>query len=178
MLFPRQKTPDLELATLDHGEFKLSNEQSQRGTLICFYRGYHCPLCIKYLTELDRLVPEFEKRGINVIAVSSDAKDRAELMRDKVDAKNLRFGYGLPLTEARDWGLFISTSNGKTSVGVEEPDLFAEPGLFLISPDRSLYFSSVQTMPFVRPSFREMLGALDFVIEKNYPARGEYRGEV
>jgi hypothetical protein len=37
---------------------------------------------------------------------------------------------------------------------------------------------SVQTMPFVRPHFRELLGALDFAIEKDYPARGEYEGAV
>jgi hypothetical protein len=33
-------------------------------------------------------------------------------------------------------------------------------------------------MPFVRPSFRELLGAVDFAIEKSYPARGEYTGPV
>ena len=88
------------------------------------------------------------------------------------------FAHSLPLATARDWGLFISTGRGKTSIGIEEPALFSEPGLFLVSPDRSLYFSSVQTMPFIRPSFAELVGALDFVIEKNYPARCEYTGEV
>ncbi len=28
------------------------------------------------------------------------------------------------------------------------------------------------------PGFAELVGALDFAIEKNYPARGEYTGEV
>jgi hypothetical protein len=37
---------------------------------------------------------------------------------------------------------------------------------------------SVQTMPFVRPHFSELLAAVDFAIEKNYPARGEYTGAV
>lgn len=35
------------------------------------------------------------------------------------------------------------------------------------------YFGTVQTMPFARPAFDQILGALDFVIAKNYPARGE-----
>ena len=60
-----------------------------------------------------------------------------------------------------------------SSAGVEEPALFSEPGLFLIRPDRTLYFASVQTMPFARPHFADILAALDFVIAKNYPARGE-----
>ena len=40
-------------------------------------------------------------------------------------------------------------------------------------PDHTLYFAIVQTMPFVRPHFSELLTALDFVIAKDYPARGE-----
>jgi len=97
-------------------------------------------------------------------------------MADKVGANALRFGYGLPLSVARDWGLYISTSRGKTSIGIAEPALFSEPGLFIVNADRSLYYLSVQSMPFVRPSFRELLGAVDFAIEKSYPARGEYTG--
>ena len=63
--------------------------------------------------------------------------------------------------------------SGKTSVGIEEPALFSEPGLFLVRPDGTLYWSAVQTMPFSRPHFADVLTALDFVIDKNYPARGE-----
>ena len=33
-------------------------------------------------------------------------------------------------------------------------------------------------MPFARPNFRELVGALDFVIANDYPARGEYTGEL
>jgi len=60
-----------------------------------------------------------------------------------------------------------------TSMGVEEPREFAEPGLFMMKPDRTLYFISIQSMPFARPSWREVLGAIDFVVEKDYPARGD-----
>ena len=55
----------------------------------------------------------------------------------------------------------------------EEPAIFSEPGLFLVRPDGTLYFGTVQTMPFARPAFDQILGALDFVIAKGYPARGE-----
>jgi len=79
----------------------------------------------------------------------------------------------LDLAVARAWGLYISTGRGTTSAGVEEPALFSEPGLFLVRPDRTLYFTSVQTMPFARPHFSDILAALDFVIAKDYPARGE-----
>lgn len=50
---------------------------------------------------------------------------------------------------------------------------FAEPGLFLIGPDRTLYYDAAQTMPFARPSFDDLAKDIDFALAKNYPARGE-----
>jgi hypothetical protein len=77
------------------------------------------------------------------------------------------------IEKSREWGLYISTSRGVTSLGVEEPPLFAEPGLFLVKPDRTLYWASISTMPFARPHFNEIAQAIDFALSKNYPARGE-----
>lgn len=178
MLMPRKKTPNLTLPILGGERFDLASYGGERGTVVCFYRGLHCPLCATYLMELERLTPQFEDRGVKTIAVSSDAEDRTQQMADKIEAKNLRLAYDLTLAGAREWGLYISTSRGKTSIGIEEPPLFSEPGLFLVNADRSLYYMSVQTMPFVRPHFSELLSALDFAIEKNYPARGEYQAAV
>ena len=178
MLFPRQPTPPLTVETLAHGRFDLSSEVPKHFTLIVFYRGLHCPLCAKYLIELERLVPEFEKRGVTVLALSSDDQERTQKMADKVQAKNLRFGYGLPLDIARQWGLYISASRGKTSIGIDEPTLFSEPGVFMVRPDGTLYYGNVQTMPFARPNFADLVGGLDFIVANDYPARGEYQGEV
>ena len=178
MLIPRQKTPDLAVPTLDHGAFDLAQESNERGVVICFYRGLHCPICANYLKEFEKRAPEFAERGVGVLALSSDGEERARAMADKIEAKHLRFGYDLPLAVARDWGLYISTSRGKTSIGIEEPALFSEPGLFMVTPEQTLYYGAVQTMPFVRPHFSELVGALDFAIEKSYPARGEYTGAV
>jgi peroxiredoxin len=178
MLIPRQKTPDLTLETLDHGTFDLTTDGSERGTVICFYRGLHCPLCATYLTEFQKRVADFAERGVKTIAISSDGQERTRAMADKIGADTLRFAYDLPLAKAREWGLYFSTSRGKTSIGIEEPALFAEPGLFMVTPEQTLYYGSVQTMPFVRPHFSELVGALDFAIANNYPARGEYTGAV
>ena len=178
MLMPRQKTPDLAVPTLDHGAFDLSAESAERGTVICFYRGLHCPICANYLTELEKRVDDFAERGVATIAISSDGEERTRAMAEKIGAAKLRFGYDLSLEKAREWGLYISTSRGKTSIGIEEPALFSEPGLFMVTPQQTLYYGSVQTMPFVRPHFSELVGALDFAIANDYPARGEYQGAV
>jgi peroxiredoxin len=178
MLIPRQSVPSLNLPLVGGGQFVLADEKPAFATLVVFYRGLHCPICATYLKELERLTPDFATKGVTTIAVSSDTEERATDMATKIGAAQLRFAYGLPLEDARKWGLFISTSRGKTSIGIEEPALFSEPGVFLIRADGTLYFASVQTMPFVRPHFQDMIGALDFVQKNDYPARGEHTGAV
>lgn len=178
MLFPANVVPALTVPTNDQGSFDLAKQPAEQFNLIVFFRGLHCPLCAKYLKELGSLLPEFKKRGVDVIAVSSDNEQRSAEMAEKVGMPELKFGYGLPLQTAREWGLYISKGIGKTSAGVQEPDLFAEPGLFLVRPDGTLYYGAVQTMPFARPGFNDLLMAIDYAIGKNYPARGEYQGEI
>lgn len=177
MLTPRKPVPDLTLPLAGGGEFTLSKEGSERGTVVCFYRGLHCPICAAYLSELARLAPEFQERGYDVIAISSDEEDRAKEMQGKL-RNPLRIAYGLKLADAKAWGLYISEGRGKTSIDIEEPKLFSEPGLFIVNSDQTLFFGSTQTMPFTRPHFSELVKAVDFTIAKNYPARGEYTGAV
>ena len=175
---PREAVPALDLPLTTGGRYTLGAAPGAAFDLLVVYRGLHCPICTKYLLELERLEPEFRKRGVQVIALSSDSEDRARQMADKVKAAGVKFAYGLDLASARRWGLYISTSRGKTSTGVEEPPLFSEPGVFIVRPDGTLYYGAVQTMPFARPQFQDLLGAIDFAIAKDYPARGEYAGEV
>lgn len=172
-LFPRQPVPALEVPTVDGDTWRLAERTPANFTMVAFYRGLHCPICSRYLGELARLQGEFAERGVEAIAISTDGDERAREAKQAWGLDSLTVGYALSLEAARAWGLYISTSRGKTSTGMEEPALFAEPGLFLVRPDGTLYFGSVQTMPFARPSFREVLGALDFVLKSGYPARGE-----
>jgi peroxiredoxin len=158
--------------------FALGSKPADKFDLLVFYRGLHCPICIKYLMELEALVPDFDQRGVRVVAISSDSADRAKSMAEKINASKLSIGYDLSLASAREWGLYISASKGKTSIGIEEPALFSEPGIFIVRPDATLYYASTQTMPFARPSFRDLLAAIDFAINKDYPARGEYTGAL
>lgn len=172
-LMPRQKVPDLEVATVGGGLWRLSERTPERFTMLVFYRGWHCPQCKGYLKDLDNKAAEFAAKGVDIFVVSSDGEERAVQTKPDWRLDNLTVGYGLDLDMARRWGLYISTGRGKTSAGIEEPALFSEPGLFFIRPDGTLYFAAVQTMPFARPRFADLLVALDIVIARDYPARGE-----
>lgn len=172
-IMPRQPTPDLSVETLDNGQWSLAERTPQKFSLVVFYRGLHCPICKPYLRELDRQFTAFTELGVEAIAISSDTVERARQSQADWALKQVPVGYGLSIDSAREWGLYISTGRGKTSIGIEEPALFNEPGVFLVRPDATLYSASIQTMPFVRPRFEELLKALETIISRDYPARGE-----
>jgi len=54
-----------------------------------------------------------------------------------------------------------------------EPDLFGEPGVFLIRPDATVYMAVVNSMPAARPAIADVLGAARFFTQSSYLARGE-----
>jgi peroxiredoxin len=172
-LMPRQSVPELVVDLVGGGAWRLSEQRPRNLSLIVFYRGRHCPQCQKQLTDLNRKMDDFALRGVDAIAISTDWRDRAEDAKAAWGLDRVPVGHGLSIQGARRWGLFISTSRGKTSTGFDEPPLFSEPGIFLVRPDGTLYASIVQTMPFVRLHFTELLPAIDSILEKNYPARGE-----
>ena len=172
VLKPREAMPALNLTTLD-GPWSLQDQSPENFTLMVFYRGLHCPVCKGYMQELQKLKSDFAERGVNVIGVSSDVEERAQLAKDEWELPDLEIAYGLSVEAARALGLHRSAGRGKTSIGIEEPAEFSEPAIFLVRADGTLYWASISTMPFARPHFREILGAIDFSLKVDYPARGE-----
>lgn len=165
---PRQQAPDLTVQLAGDGEWSLAERRPEHFTMIVFYRGHHCPVCRKQLTELNRRIDEFTERGVDVIAISGDTPERAKQSVDEWKIDRLAVGYGLSEAAMREWGLFVSSAIKDT-----EPARFNEPGLFLIEPDQTVFFESIQSMPWTRPQIDDLVHAIDFVLEKNYPARGE-----
>ncbi len=173
MLRPRQAVPELIVPTVDGPRWSLADQKPSLFTMVLFYRGLHCPICKRTLADLNRKAEEFDARGVPFIAISSDGLDRARRAKEEWGLDRVTVGHDLSIDKAREWGLFISTSRGKTSMGVVEPDEFSEPGLFLLTPERTLFGAIVQTMPFARPYFADVLSALDFIVRTDYPARGQ-----
>ena len=172
VLKPREPVPALDVETLS-GPWSLGEQKPENFTMIVFYRGLHCPICSKYIGELAKLEADFGEIGTSVITLSQDTRERAEQAVADWNLGELTVGYGVSDDTVRAWGLHRSSGRGKTSIGIEEPAEFNEPGLFIVRPDNTLYWAQVSTMPFARPHFREILGSLKFALEKDYPARGE-----
>ncbi|MFZ5835757.1 MAG: peroxiredoxin-like family protein [Pseudomonadota bacterium] len=165
---PRELAPDLNLPTAGGDSFVLSAQKPDSFTMLVVYRGLHCPICKNYLADLNQRADEFAALGVIPAAVSSDTAERATEAKNHWELDRLTVAYGMSIAEGREWGLSVSRA-----ISDKEPAEFLEPGIFLIRPDRTLYAASVQTMPFARPSFADIAGAIKFVTGKNYPARGE-----
>lgn len=167
-LLPARAVPDFTVPMTDGGKFQLSQRLGDNFTLLLFYRGLHCPICKMQLRDLQDRLRDFAKRGITVVAVSMDNKQRAQQAAEEWRLEDLMIGYGLSESLARDLGLYISSGRP----GSDEPRVFSEPALLLVKPDQTLYFASIQSMPFTRPSLDQLLQGIDHAIESGYPARG------
>ena len=173
MLKPREAAPAMSFPTVDGDTWTLSERKPESLSMVVAYRGLHCPVCRNYLKELNDRIGEFAERGVDVVAVSTDGEERARGAKTDWELPDLTIGYDLGIEDARNMGLYISTSRGKTSIGIEEPAKFNEPGLYLVKPDGTLYSAFIQTTPFARPKFEEILKAIDFINANDYPVRGE-----
>src|SRR5713226_4689436 len=107
---PRAKVPALDLPTVGGGRFELATAHPHSFAMLVFYRGLHCPICKIYLRDLDRKLGEFAKRGVEVVAVSTDTMERADQSKRDWGIECLPIAYGLSIDQARQWGLYISAS--------------------------------------------------------------------
>tara|TARA_R110001606_G_scaffold2341_4_gene9896 strand:- start:251 stop:760 length:510 start_codon:yes stop_codon:yes gene_type:complete len=168
MIKPRNKAPELTIDLVNGTQWSLQEQQPENFTLIIFYRGKHCPVCKKQLEELQTKIPDFKKRGVNIVAISANTEELAKETYKDWAIDDVPVGYNFSIDEARKWGLFISEG-----ISDKEPKQFAEPGLFLIDTKGKIYWESIQSMPFGRPEFKDVLNGIDYILKEDYPARGE-----
>ena len=142
--------------------------------LILVYRGAHCPLCTRYLGELNDALPEINALGIDVVAVSVDPEVKAASQIAKVTPV-YDVAYGLSIAQMQSLGLYISSPRSP-----EETDRpFAEPGLFVVNGDGKVQIVDTSNAPFVRPEIKTLIMGLGFIRnpENNYPIRGTYHAD-
>ena len=164
---PQGQAPILDVVLVGGGQWRLTDQHPEAFTMVVFYRGDHCPVCRGYLRQLDRMLDEFTRAGVSVLAVSGDTDERARHSVAEWGLEHLAVGYGQSVESMRDWGLFVSKG-----VKEGEPEFFGEPGIFLIRPNGTVYAVMLNSMPFARPHFDEVLKAVQWVNESHYPARG------
>ena len=165
-----QTFPDISVKTLGGDSVTLGAPQDGHDwKLVVVYRGLHCPICKKYVSQLDGIVEKFNDIGVDVVAVSADPEEKAKAFVEETGV-TLPVGYGLSLSEMEQLGTYIS--DPRSPQETDRP--FAEPAHFVINGSGKVQILDVSNAPFARPDLDMLLSGVKFVREKDYPVRGTH----
>ena len=164
--------PGFTLPKVGGGELTLGQPLNGHAwQMVDVYRGKHCPLCTKYLTQLEALKERFFETGVDVVAVSADGETKASA---HVSDMGLSFpvAYGLSIDQMQTLGLYIS--HPRSPQETDKP--FAEPGIFVVSDRGQVQVTDISNAPFSRPELAPFASGLGFIRdpENDYPIRGTY----
>ena len=165
---PGQPFPKFVLPRVGGGRIGPSDFANADMTILNVYRGLHCPRCHRQLGDFVAHAQDFADADAQIISISTDPLDRAEQAVRDWGLGDMPVGYDLQIGQARDLGLYISGT-----IREAEPAQFAEAAIFLIQRDGTLWGSSVNTFPFLRPTAEMILDALATRKARNYPPRGD-----
>ena len=162
--------PDISVTMLN-GETKSlgTPENGHDWKLVVVYRGKHCPICTKYLNQLETIKTSFAEAGVDIIAISGDSKEQLEAHLEELDI-DFPIAYGLTVEQMNTLGLYISEPRSEKVT--DHP--FAEPATFVINADGNIQIIDISNAPFARPELEGLANGLSFVRKNDYPIRGTH----
>ncbi|MGR5238752.1 peroxiredoxin-like family protein [Vibrio alfacsensis] len=167
-----ERFPSISLPTFDGSTIELGKPtENADWRLVVVYRGKHCPLCTRYLNELEGLKAKYLEAGVDIVAVSADSKEQVAQHMDQLSV-SFPIAYGLTVDQMQTLGLYISEPRSEK----ETDHLFSEPGLFVVNDKGQVQVIDISNGPFARPDLNVLLSGLTFIRnpDNNYPIRGTY----
>ena len=166
-LFPKIMAKGLDENEIDIGKPRENTDWK----IVIVYRGRHCPLCTKYLNQLEGCRRNLLDLRIDLAAVSADSKSQLETHMEKLHIRYPIY-YGLTIEQMQELGLYISVPRSEK----ETDHPFAEPGLFVINEKNEVQVVDISNGSFARPELEALVSGLRFIRdpENNYPIRGTY----
>ena len=159
--------PSLDVSLRGGEIWRLSEMRPEKFTLVIVLRGVHCSFCKSEAETLQYMLSDFTEIGISLLVVTMDDAERAQKAFEDWHIPDLPYAYGLTECQAREWGLYISKR-----VKPVEPEIFSEPGAFLIQPDGTLYSQYQSTAPWLRLDFAVLYRGIQLAMERGTPPRG------
>jgi peroxiredoxin len=164
------KLPDFQLE--DHNGTVVSSSDLLRGKrlVLCFIRGRWCPFCVAQLEAMNLIVPELERAGATLIAISPQTVKQSFFMHDQ---HKLRF----PLLSdpgnevARQFGLIYRVPDEQKAIYqrafVNLPLVNGDdswelpiPATYVIDLDATVVFASANEDYTERPEPSDILDSL------------------
>lgn len=148
--------PDVMLKDASGKEVDLNTIVSEKPTILIFYRGGWCPYCSRQLAGLQKITPELEKTGYQLVAISTDTPEG--LIHSATEEQ---LSYTLlsdaDLKAAKLFGLAYKAPKGywemlpKTTGGKDTDLLLPVPSVFILDKKGVIQFE------YINPDFKQRL---------------------
>jgi len=167
-----QRLPDADLLDVHGAPTTLGAQLAGHRTVLVFYRGAWCPHCNVALSLYQReLLPELERRGIGLVAVSPQKPDGSLTMQEKNDLRfavvsdpgnTLAGAAGIltaPTAEAREAQLGHGLD--LTQVNADGTTTLPMPTTAIVDADATVRWIDVHPNYATRTAPADVLAALD-----------------
>ena len=135
--------------------------------MVVVYRGQHCPICKKYLKQLDEFLPKLAELRTDVAAVCADSPAQLQAFAEELDRSVPLFG-GMSDALMQRLGLYVSEPRNDQETDHD----FPEPAVFVINEQGTVQIVELSNAPFARPDLEMLINGIAFIRENNYPIRG------
>ena len=167
-VFPQITAQDFAGETMEIGKPAAGTDWK----MVVVYRGWHCPLCTKYLNNLETHKQGLLDNGVDLIAISADTKSQLAGFMEKLEV-SFPICHGLTIGQMQERGLYRSIPRSEK----ETDHPFPEPGVFVINEKGQVQIADISNNPFVRPELEALVSGIAWIKdpENNYPIRGAYK---
>ena len=164
------KAPDFELPNATGKTVRLADLLQHGPIVVAFYRGGWCPYCNLELRALQKTLPEIEKHGAQLVAISPQTPDASlstkqkdeltfQVLSDKHNAVARQFGLVFTLPQEiraiyKGFGHDLAARNGDDSFELPFP------ATYVIGKDRTIRFASVNADYTKRAEPSDILAAI------------------
>lgn len=165
------KAPAFTLKDPDGNDVSSTVLLAQGPLVVSFYRGVWCPYCNMELQALQAALPEFQRRGARLVAISPQTAPNSRksvrqnalafpILSDPENSVAGAFGlrFALPdyLVE-----LYKALKNDLPNFNGDPSWTLPMPGRYVIAPDGTILYAEVNPDYTRRPEPEDMLPALD-----------------
>lgn len=116
----------------DNTEFNLTEYQGNDFLLLVFFRGAWCNHCKKQLSDINNHYDDFGRRGIKLVALSSDTKFKSSLLKTFLKLK-------FPILSDEKFAV-IDHFNLKTTY---KNQIVSKPAIILLAPDQTIAYEYI-----------------------------------
>lgn len=134
----------------------LNKKIAEKPSVLVFYRGGWCPYCSRQLSGLQETLPDLDKLGYQLIAISTDAPEGL-----KQSATEKKLSYTLlsdaDLSLSKQFGIAYKAPQGywemlpKTTGGKNTDLLLPVPAVFILDKSGVIHFE------YINPDFKQRL---------------------